>query len=69
MTEKECIAFYDSLSENDKKIHNLAKSVLRTRYNPQHTNAWAVFWEQGAKKKEMDSKAMKPKENKKIEHK
>lgn len=36
-------AFIASLSPKDRLIHELAVKMLRTRYTPERSNAWAAW--------------------------
>ena len=42
-------AFFSDLSPKDQLIHNLAVQMLKTRYTPQRSNAWAQ-WKKQQKK-------------------
>ncbi len=36
-------AFFASLSPKDQLIHTLATQMLKTRYTPERSNAWAAW--------------------------
>ena len=36
-------AFFASLSPKDQLIHTLAVQMLKTRYTPERSNAWAAW--------------------------
>jgi hypothetical protein len=42
-TTPERQAFYTSLSPKDRVVHDLAIRMLKTRYTPERTNAWAEW--------------------------
>jgi hypothetical protein len=42
-TPTELAEFRASLDEKDRVIHDLAISMLKTRYQPERTNAW-IRW-------------------------
>ncbi len=43
-------AFRASLDDKDRLIHDLAARMLKTRYTPERTNAYAAFAAAAAKK-------------------
>ena len=49
---EELRAFMASLDPKDRIIHNLATSMLKTRYTPEKSNAWIAYQKAKAPKKE-----------------
>jgi len=41
--EPQVVAFYASLSPKDRLVHELATTMLKTRYNPKRSNAYLAF--------------------------
>lgn len=41
--EADRAAFFASLSPKDQLIHTLAVEMLKTRYTPERSNAWAAW--------------------------
>jgi len=44
-------AFFASLSPKDRIIHELATTMLGTRYDPKRSNAYLAFMKNGGSKK------------------